>query len=118
MPGTARPELPRKRGVAVYCALIVLAVSVSAFWRLSDQRTFERPSAPAPRLQLDPNVAPWSELAALPEIGESLARRIVSYRESQQAAGNPRPFRSLSDLDAVSGIGPATLANLEPYLAF
>ena len=48
-----------------------------------------------------------------------MARRIVEEREAF-AAANPGvvPYRELDDLQRVKGIGPATLANLEPYLIF
>jgi DNA uptake protein ComE-like DNA-binding protein len=74
--------------------------------------------------QLNPNTATWAELAMLPRIGETLARRIVAYREEQlraQPAGSAEPgpvFRCLEDLDAVPGIGPRTLEAIGPYLTF
>ncbi len=55
---------------------------------------------------LDLNAADAAELDALPGIGPVLAERIVSHRE---ALGR---FSSVDDLDAVSGIGPAVLADL------
>ena len=69
--------------------------------------------------RVDPNTADWPTLAALPQIGPAMARRIVEEREAF-AAANPgvTPYRQLDDLARVKGIGPATLANLEPYLIF
>jgi competence protein ComEA len=69
--------------------------------------------------RIDPNTAEWHALAALPQIGPAIARRIVEEREAF-AAGNPGvvPYRELNDLSRVKGIGPATLAALEPYLTF
>jgi len=46
----------------------------------------------------------------LPEIGESLAKRIV---ESRDADG---PFADHDDLQRVRGIGPKTLDRVRPYL--
>lgn len=46
----------------------------------------------------------------LPNIGETLARRIV---ESREAEG---PFAEVDDLQRVRGIGPRTLEQLRPYL--
>jgi competence protein ComEA len=61
-------------------------------------------------LKLDPNTATPEALASLPHIGPTLARRIADAR----AQG---PFRSPDDLRArVRGIGPSTLAQIEPYL--
>lgn len=63
-------------------------------------------------LKLDPNTATAEALTALPSIGPTLARRIVDA----QADG---PFRSPEDIRArVRGIGPAILAQIEPYLRF
>jgi competence protein ComEA len=56
------------------------------------------------------NQADWPELAELPEIGPTLARRIVESRES---AG---PFADHEDLRRVRGIGPLTLERMRPYL--
>ena len=66
---------------------------------------------------IDPNTAPWWELTALPRIGEVLARRIVAYRETHQAAHGESPvFARAEDLQGVPGIGPKTVARLRPHL--
>jgi len=62
------------------------------------------------RFEVDLNAADWPELAALPGVGETLARRIV---ESRQKDG---PFADHDELRRVRGIGPKTLENLRPYL--
>lgn len=70
--------------------------------------------------RLDPNSAPWWELAALPHVGESLARRIVEARSARgnADAGDGTPaFATLDDLRSVRGIGPATLSRMRPFLA-
>ena len=70
------------------------------------------PVVKGPTSALDPSTATAEALAGLPRIGPTLARRIVEA----QADG---PFRSPEDLRArVRGIGPATLARIEPYLRF
>jgi competence protein ComEA len=58
------------------------------------------------------NSATQTELESLPGIGPSKALNIIEYRDTNG------PFASLADLDHVSGIGPATLANLEPHVVF
>ena len=67
-------------------------------------------------------MAPWWELTVLPEIGPSLARRIVEFRETLRAKnGAPAQsvvFHSAKDLDAVEGIGPKSIALLTPHLRF
>jgi competence protein ComEA len=62
------------------------------------------------RYVVDINSADWPELAELPEIGETLARRIV---ESRAESG---PFGDHDDLLRVRGIGPRTLEQMRPYL--
>jgi competence protein ComEA len=64
----------------------------------------------AARFLVDINSAQWPELAELPDVGETLARRIV---ESRTATG---PFGDHDDLLRVNGIGPRTLERLRPYL--
>lgn len=55
---------------------------------------------------IDLNTAPAEEIARLPAIGMSLAKRIVARRSSTG------PFGSLSDLEKVAGVGPALLDKL------
>jgi competence protein ComEA len=97
--------------VLVSLALVVMATSWLTSGGLSgglvDIDTAEPLHA---TFQCDVNSADWIELMQLPEIGESLARRIVESRERDG------PFRSLGDLDRVPGIGPKTLEKIRPYL--
>ena len=57
--------------------------------------------------RVDVNTAPAAELETLPGIGESLARRIIAYREANG------PFGSIEEIMEVSGIGEAKFAELE-----
>jgi competence protein ComEA len=59
---------------------------------------------------IDVNRATAAELQRLPGVGPVLAARIIAYRDS---AG---PFRALSDLRQVPGIGPASLEKLRPHV--
>jgi competence protein ComEA len=68
-----------------------------------------RPLRPGERIDL--NSAPASELVRLPRVGPALARRIVSDREANG------PFRTLEDLDRVTGIGLAILAEVKDFVA-
>lgn len=61
-------------------------------------------------LRVNPNRVGPARLAALPGIGPALAETIVQFRETHG------PFRELSDLQGVPGIGPNRLQKLLPYL--
>ncbi|MGI0485639.1 helix-hairpin-helix domain-containing protein [Pantanalinema rosaneae CENA516] len=62
-----------------------------------------------PRVNL--NTATQAELEALPGVGPSLAKRIIAARQRQ-------PFRSLADLDRVSGVGPKLLTKLKDHVTW
>ncbi len=69
--------------------------------------------------KIDPNTADWSELAALPAIGEKRAKAIVAYRETA-CARNPSEvaFATPNDLLRVPGLGTVLVAQMRPYLEF
>lgn len=69
------------------------------------------------RSGVDPDAAPWWELAALPRIGESTARAIVEHRETVRVDG-ARVFREPADLERVKGIGPKTVQRTAKHLRF
>ena len=60
--------------------------------------------------QIDLNHATAEELERLPEVGPSLAQRIVEYRHANG------PFSKPEDLRNVSGIGPKTVDALQEYV--
>lgn len=59
---------------------------------------------------MDLNAASVKDLERLPGIGAGRAADIVAYR--QEHGG----FQSVDELDAVKGIGPATLEGIRPYV--
>ncbi len=61
---------------------------------------------------IDINTATTDQLTELPGIGPALAARIIAYREENGA------FKSLDDLDLVSGIGPSIIANIGDLVTF
>jgi len=56
------------------------------------------------------NSASQQQLETLPGVGPALAQRIIEYRTANGS------FRSVDELDEVSGIGPATLTRLRPLI--
>jgi len=64
----------------------------------------------APSTVVDLNTATAEQLDQLPNIGPTLAERIIEYR---QRSG---PFRSVDDLNAVPGLGPKRLEQIRPYV--
>jgi competence ComEA-like helix-hairpin-helix protein len=60
--------------------------------------------------QVDLNQAAAQDLERLPEIGPSLAQRIIAYRM------NHGPFRNPEELLEVPGIGPKTYETVKGYI--
>jgi competence protein ComEA len=64
-------------------------------------------AGPSPSAPVDLNTATAAQLDALPGVGPVTAQKIVDYRQQHG------PYTSVDDLDAISGIGPAKIANLK-----
>lgn len=76
--------------------------------------TLTSPSGAGPAARLGPvhlNTATVEQLDALPGIGPSTAQKIVDYRSEHGF------FRSVDDLDAISGIGQAKIDQLRKLVA-
>lgn len=104
-----------QRGDQAICALLVavtIATVACKTWRDSptDSEAVEWSREISHPLQVDVNEAPWPELALLPGIGPTLAKRIIWEREHRG------PFRAPSDLARVRGIGPVTLSRIRPHV--
>lgn len=65
----------------------------------------------APATPVNINLATEAELMVLPRIGPTRAAAMLQARESGG------PFTSVEDLERVSGIGPATVEGLRPWVA-
>jgi competence ComEA-like helix-hairpin-helix protein len=64
---------------------------------------------PAP-MRLDMNKATRQQLIDLPDIGETMAGRIMTYREKSG------PIRTLDDLRQIKGMTEERIAHIRPYL--
>ncbi|MGE0609858.1 MAG: ComEA family DNA-binding protein [Pirellulales bacterium] len=100
---------------AVATILLLSLVALSGYWLSRGGGRgglveFDQAPPQTARFEVDINSADWPELAQLPDLGETLARRIVESRE------NDGPFHELQDLRRVRGIGPKTLDRMRPYL--
>jgi competence protein ComEA len=106
----------RRMDQAVVAGLVLFAlVGMGVYWFVQggprgELIEIDRAAPRTARYLVDINKAEWFEFAELPDVGETLARRIV---ESRAAAG---PFGDHDDLRRVRGIGPLTLEKLRPYL--
>ena len=112
-----RQKITRAEGALLGLTGLFLCVLLGLF--LHDRAAMRAPAsagtdrtAPIEEVRPDPspldlNAAGAEALTALPGIGETLARRIVDYREEHG------PFGAVEDLTKVPGIGQGKLAALE-----
>ena len=77
--------------------------------RTSPERMKFDPKEKPGEARVDLNTATQAQLEALPGIGPSLATRIITRREK-------RPFKRVSQLKRVKGIGPAKYRELKPLV--
>ncbi len=122
--GTARPRTydlrwsaPHLRALLVLCLLAAGALGLA--WARSVRRGPQHlpPVLPhrltAASERVNPNTAPPASLRRLPGIGAVRAADIVAWRTASPA----RPaFGRPEDLEAIRGIGPATVKGMEPWL--
>ncbi|MGE3242817.1 MAG: ComEA family DNA-binding protein [Pirellulales bacterium] len=110
-----RPLLRAADQAAVAVLVLAALVGMGVYWLAAGGPRgglieIDRAEPLVARFQVDINAATWPELAQVPEIGETLARRIVDAREK---GGR---FVDLADLLRVNGIGPRTLERMTPFL--
>jgi len=110
-----RPLLRRADQSVVATLILFALVGIAMYWVVQggprgELIEIDRAEPLTARYLVDINQAEWYEFAELPDVGETLARRIVELRV---AAG---PFKDQNDLRRVRGIGPLTLEKMKPYL--
>jgi competence protein ComEA len=105
---------PRDRLLLLALGMVCLALSVWHWGQLSgwgsEPVEVDRLPERVYDYRIDLNQATWVELMQLPRVGETLAQRILEYREEHG------PFQSVEELDNVKGIGPKTVEQLRPWL--
>ena len=107
--------LRRNDQLAVAVFIVLGLICATAWWTLAggwQGRSVEVDQAQQKTnsFKVDINKAAWPELAQLPRIGETVARKIVESRETDG------PFKSVDDLQRVKGIGPKTVERLRPFV--
>jgi competence protein ComEA len=127
MPARAAPSIPAppplpdvelsgawpRSARRVTIGLLALAIVLLGWRAFTASRWSARPTtltADAAAFRVDLNRADEARLLQLPGVGEALARRIAEARD--QSGG----FHEVEDLRRVSGIGPATLERLRPFV--
>jgi competence protein ComEA len=99
--------------IAVLITIGFLAILLHWTWHwVAGDSLIEIDQAPPLELpfEVQLNQAEWPELTLLPHIGETLAKRIVEYRQTHG------PFQTVDQLQQVKGIGPKTLRRIQPYV--
>ena len=103
-----------EQAAAATITLVALVALAVGWWLQGGSRgellEIDRAEPRPIQFVVDLNSADWPELSLLPDVGETLAKRIVASREQEG------PFRDLEDIQRVRGIGPKTFEKLLPYL--
>ena len=98
-------------GLALSVPLAPMAVDVVLGSALvSVPEVVQQTSGQEEQKPVDLNTADAEALQKVPGIGESLARRIIEFRNEHG------PFEKIDDLLNVRGIGTTSLEKLRPYL--
>ncbi len=99
--------------IAVLIWFVIIAMTRSEIGSLTYSGNTRHAAASIPHwpdMRIDLNSADEAQLDLLPGIGPSLARRIIDNRSRVGL------FDSIDNLQRVSGIGPRTIEQLQPYV--
>ncbi|MEK6797462.1 MAG: helix-hairpin-helix domain-containing protein [Planctomycetota bacterium] len=102
-----------RRAILATCLLCVSGAAINA--GMNRLRGGAESIMPIDRV--NPNVASWWELSAIPDLGPAAARRIVAFRDPAAKPAR-QAFTQAEDLEAVRDIGPRTLQRIERFLRF
>ncbi|MBE6962319.1 MAG: helix-hairpin-helix domain-containing protein [Ruminococcaceae bacterium] len=117
-----RGNITKSEKILLFCtAVFLLLICGACFWEITAGRssgwTVETISAaeteewfPADAGRININTAPVELLKELPGIGDTLAARIIEYREAHG------PFAVPEEIMEVKGIGEKTYRNLEEMI--
>jgi competence protein ComEA len=110
-----RPVLRHADQATVAVLVAAALVGMGAYWVAvggprGELIEIDRAEPLVARFRVDINEARWPELAEVPGIGETLARRIVDSRLERGE------YADHQDLLRVNGIGPRTLERMKPFL--
>ncbi len=109
---------------ALTLTVLLFAISVAALWsypRSGIGAGSDASHADLISFGVDPNHARWSELALLPGFGETMARRVVDFREQRRRdLDDPTAvvFQEVADLRQIKGIGDRKLMRAGRFLRF
>lgn len=97
-------------GLLIYRSLPNNDSHISAYDQISLNDTIPGTQPHFIDKKLNINAAGFDELVQLPGIGNTLAQRIIDYRESNGA------YRTIDDLLKITGIGEAKLSGILDYI--
>jgi len=99
--------------LAGFCVVVGVALALNVSGASASRPSFKVEDT------INPNDASPASLSRLPSIGPARAKEIVSYRnQSRGRVAHGPVFGGADDLGSISGIGPATIEAIRPWLSF
>ena len=105
-----------KKSASIFMIILTICFAAVVLFTMSDHNEKiihmdgAHSQASDEALRIDINTATIEELMLLPDVGESQASKIVSYRNEHG------PFKDVSDIQLVDGIGAKTYQRISPFL--
>ncbi|MDR1492583.1 MAG: helix-hairpin-helix domain-containing protein [Planctomycetaceae bacterium] len=98
-----------QRTVFLLLFLLLISTAINGFFT-GTTNSIQQISSRELKYRVNLNEASESELRQIPGIGETLAGRIIEYREKTS------PFESVADLKKIQGIGKKKYLDAEPFV--